>query len=511
MEYYVSRLGDNSDGTSWATAWNELDQIAWSVIQAGDTILVDGGAVACPCPVMVTNESNNPGDCGMVYETTLTIGKSGEPGNPITIKLAEEPDRNGTVLIFGGNSTPIPACGSTSSRQDGRASGIYVNGKSYVTVDGVKWGGIKVYGHYADGIDAEDGYANTHHLIFKNIEVFDNGSSGHHAGVRIGGSDHLFERVMVHDNDQDQFQTCHVATFNNITIRRSWLFNARPHPDDPIDVANGCRHSDGLQYCSEPISYNLLIEECIVGPGLMQGLLPGSHRNPCLDVTVRNTLIVSHHGASSNEHGHGILTGVSALPPSGYVLDHVTVYRDAGAKWHNICLHGGGHQITNCIFHGGGIITLEEAPAIAANNFCWQLDDPYGIATEMDPMFADDVFAGVGDGFADFDFTVQNPAIPPGTGSPITTVAQLFASGGVSMARNVNTWLTNWQATGQSPATPQYTVDLTIEWVDDVGQPQSWSRTVTFPNDLADVPMAWLKKELLDLMYRCARKKLGID
>ena len=41
--YYVSRNGSNGDGTSWATAWNELNQINWSVIQPGDTILVAEG------------------------------------------------------------------------------------------------------------------------------------------------------------------------------------------------------------------------------------------------------------------------------------------------------------------------------------------------------------------------------------------------------------------------------------------------------------------------------------
>src|SRR5439155_3597370 len=42
--YYVSRSGNNADGRSWATAWNELNQIKWNVVRAGDTISVDGGS-----------------------------------------------------------------------------------------------------------------------------------------------------------------------------------------------------------------------------------------------------------------------------------------------------------------------------------------------------------------------------------------------------------------------------------------------------------------------------------
>src|SRR6266446_2236143 len=56
--YFVSRNGNNADGLSWTTAWNELASINWSVVQPGDTVILDGG----------TN--------GMTYATILTIGKS---------------------------------------------------------------------------------------------------------------------------------------------------------------------------------------------------------------------------------------------------------------------------------------------------------------------------------------------------------------------------------------------------------------------------------------------------
>ena len=78
VTYYVSRNGNNGDGRSWSSAWNELDQIDWNVIQPGDTIIIDGGATPCSYPVVVTGSSNTPGpaNCGMVYHTELTLGKS---------------------------------------------------------------------------------------------------------------------------------------------------------------------------------------------------------------------------------------------------------------------------------------------------------------------------------------------------------------------------------------------------------------------------------------------------
>ena len=43
-DYYVSRSGSNSGGTSWATAWSNLDQISWNVLSPGDTVYIDGGS-----------------------------------------------------------------------------------------------------------------------------------------------------------------------------------------------------------------------------------------------------------------------------------------------------------------------------------------------------------------------------------------------------------------------------------------------------------------------------------
>ena len=63
--YYVSRTGSNGNGLSWATAWNELDQIGWSAVQPGDTILLDGGNTACDFPVTVGDtNAPTPACCG---------------------------------------------------------------------------------------------------------------------------------------------------------------------------------------------------------------------------------------------------------------------------------------------------------------------------------------------------------------------------------------------------------------------------------------------------------------
>lgn len=79
------------------------------------------------------------------------------------------------------------------------------------------------------------------------------------------------------------------------------------------------------------------------------------------------------------------------------------------------------------------------------------------------------------------------------------------------MGSNVSIAYSNWQNTGQQVLVDKWMADLSIQWKDDEGVDQEWAGTITFPNDLAQVPGAWLKEMLLELSIRAARKKLGVD
>lgn len=69
-----------NNGTSWTDAWTNTSTINWSSVSPGDNILVSGG----------TNELHYNG---------FTWGKSGTPGNPITIKHAQVAGHHGRVII----------------------------------------------------------------------------------------------------------------------------------------------------------------------------------------------------------------------------------------------------------------------------------------------------------------------------------------------------------------------------------------------------------------------------
>ena len=147
--YYVLKHGNNSNGQSWATAGNELASIDWSVIQPGDTILLDGGSQS------------------MTYTTTMTIVKSGTAAAPITIERSTEAAHNGNVVLFGGGS-PLPYCGQTKYvyQKPQRQHAIDFGSSSWIVVDGMSWDGISVYGYISDGVEMTGGGSNNDTLSF---------------------------------------------------------------------------------------------------------------------------------------------------------------------------------------------------------------------------------------------------------------------------------------------------------------------------------------------------------
>ncbi len=79
------------------------------------------------------------------------------------------------------------------------------------------------------------------------------------------------------------------------------------------------------------------------------------------------------------------------------------------------------------------------------------------------------------------------------------------------MAREVNLFVNNWKATGVQIKVPQYTVDVTINWIDNAGFSHTKSETLKFPNFLQSVGAEDLKEWLTELMLREARQQLGVD
>ena len=78
------------------------------------------------------------------------------------------------------------------------------------------------------------------------------------------------------------------------------------------------------------------------------------------------------------------------------------------------------------------------------------------------------------------------------------------------MAREVNVFTTNWKKTGVNVSVPQYSVNVTINWIDNNGVAQTRSDILKFPNFLNNVGADDLKEWLTELMVREARQRLGV-
>lgn len=448
--YYVAKSGNNADGQTWETAWNELDQINWGVIQPGDTIYLDGGSQACPSADSdpfndfdggTQTYTVRPGfDCGVKYETTLTVGASGVAGQPISIKLANEPGHNGTAVIFGGRTTPLPYClqpGYTYQTAGVRAQGINVTGQNYVTIDGNKWGGLVIYGHNTYGMTVS---GSTSHITVRNLHIFDNGLayepnsdgnwSSDNPGVNVSGSNNTFERMIIHDNGQDAFQSS--GGLSNFTLRQSWLYNGREHPVLAKATFNYCRHSDGVQIFDGDTMSGVVLEQNVIGPRLMQGYLLGDTTATVNDVVVKDSLIfgTSNMSVGSNSPTTSPtnwrvenVTSVRAYDPELVECNDGGGHTDDREQWNNLQVEGTGHVVKNSIFYGGCTMSFSDTVGTVASeglNNC-----VYGIKfspTKIDAVIADPMFSDA----ANFDFSLDSDSQCEGKGSPLTSVSDLF-------------------------------------------------------------------------------------
>lgn len=414
--YYVSKNGNNTTGQSWASAWNELDQIDWSVIGPGNTIVLDGGSSQ------------------MTYRTTLLLENiSGSSENPITIRLSTEDGRDGQAVFFGGRSTLLPYCNQanyTFQENGVNSYGVFIENSSHIVIDGSKRSGIYIYGNNINGMRFN---FNTSHFTVRNLEVYDNGfaeRSGstwvpNSAGIRIAGHNHLFEKMIVHDNGQDAFQSgagqspnFNINNLDNLTIRESWLYNGRQHPT-VNESANYCSHTDGLQVNRGGNVENVTIEQTIIGPGFTNGVILGQTltsngaQASLHNVTLRDVLFMK---AADNS-----IRGYVDTNPTGWVVDNVTSHCPQ-TKGHCIYLEGNNHTVTDSIFVYAAV-TFPDGLDTSSNN-CQYEASGVVIGTEANPQFAN-----VNDNnmFSLDNYAVSGSSACSGKGTSITTVNQLLS------------------------------------------------------------------------------------
>lgn len=410
--YYISRSGSNDDGRTWESAWNELSQVDWTVINPGDVVYIDGGVTE------------------MVYKTSLQIGASGEPDNPIRILASTEPGHAGQIIFFGGREAFLPYCGEqnydNSIQETLIVNAIRSNDHSYIEIDGMRWRGIVVHGYRRAAIRLDRGSQN---VTVRHFEIYNNGSArldekwegwvSDYPGVRLGGANMLFQRVIIHDNGQDAIQSLwQDNNLSNFRLEQSWLYNGRRHPTVD-ESANYCTHSDGLHIYDGGLVSGVTITETIVGPGftnnliLGQTLTSGGSQADVQDVYLQDVVLTK---AADNN-----INGYSNTESHNWVFDRVTVHCP-NTKTHCIRVRYSDHAVTNSIFVGAKISFFEGLDRYE-NNCIWNTEG-FALGEQADVQFQN---------VSEIDFfSLDNYALTPdspcqGIGSRVTSVQQLFS------------------------------------------------------------------------------------
>lgn len=407
--FFVSRNGNNQDGLSWESAWDELDQIDWSIIKPGDTIYLDGGEEQ------------------MTYETQLIINQSGTSDHPIKVLVSSEIEHNGQVIFSGGREQLLPYCGQqefdNSDEETLQRIGIHFNSHDNIIIDGMNWSGIVIHGYSVGGIVIE---YDSENITVRNVEIYNNGKAVHNEsgwtsdlpGVRLAGQNVTFQQVIIHDNGQDAFQSSsEPQNLSNFVLEDSWLYNGRQHPLNFGKSWNDCTHTDGIQIYGGEILSGITIRRSIIGPGFMQNLILGQTPNSygewaaVQDVTLENVLFANATGNS--------IYGYSDTDSQNWKIDRVTAYCST-TPGQCLQVHNANHSVTNSIFYGGRIY-LPDGLDTYENNCVWNLiSSSVAIGEEIDPNFAN---VSDANDFSINDFTVQNSDC---IGSNITSIEQLM-------------------------------------------------------------------------------------
>lgn len=368
--YYVSRNGNNKDGSSWTNAWNELDQIDWGKA-AGATVYIDGGSSK------------------MTYNTTLTVNATN--GTFTTIKLGTDAGHNGQAVIQGSTSSPV---------------GINLGKSTFVTITGTKSQGIVVKGHSSDGIYIAPG---ANFIILQELLV----SNNRGAGVHLAGQEVTLQQSIINDNTTNVLMDQQpVAAYNQITT--CWIYNS-----------NYSYSSDGV-YVNEPnngITSLLTIAHSVLGPGLRNAV----NYNANLGLTLSDSLLI-------DSTKNNVIAPQTWDSMTGITMFQTPLNSKGNAhSSFNLANPPTNAGINRTIVYGGTVTVAAGKKSNNYQNtqFATKGNTTYLSSTETDPLFVTDV-SSYSNSVAiqtliNTDFSLKPGSPAQGTGSSVTSVSKLLS------------------------------------------------------------------------------------
>ena len=261
---YVSKAGNNADGLTWQSAWNELDQIDWNKVEVNDEIFIDGGAYGG----------------SMTYRKPLIIGKGIPPqsGGLIIISQGQGLEHGGVAVINGLNKTNF--CGIQA-----------IGKRGFVFRSYGRRGWLKVT-NCTTGVYTKDGSQN----YFQGLEIANCG-----VGAHLEGDSVALVQANIHDNIKNveiHSPGASVGTQSPSGLYACWIYNG-PQAVPPGNAAGITVTAGAVPPVSGNPSGNAVINNCVLGPNLMQGVdngFPGLKINGCLflnayssSLTLRNS------------------------------------------------------------------------------------------------------------------------------------------------------------------------------------------------------------------------------
>jgi hypothetical protein len=214
--FFVSRTGDNSDGKTWATAWNELDQIDWSAVAPGDHIAIDAGT----------------------YTTRLVPAKGGSAQGRIYLERSIEPGHNGKVT-FDFSHTDVP---------DYWASYVRIE-HPFLTIDGRDWTKFEMIADasclVALQTDDDADYFELHNVKLSGFANPDNGGAALCINSGSIGMDHVWFGTQIGAEDHIKLVT---SSHSSVRIEHSvftpWISINGSHSDLMEQCWGGCEAGD---------------------------------------------------------------------------------------------------------------------------------------------------------------------------------------------------------------------------------------------------------------------------
>lgn len=377
--FYVSRTGDNSDGLSWQTAFNEMDQIQWERIDVvrGDRVVIDGGS------------------SHMVYRTQLNIqSRVNFQPSPLRVSLSNEVGRNGRAIIYGARR---------------KQSGVVINGP-HILLDGTKKRGIMVCGWGGDGIEMPEGTGQD--SIVRYLDVCYNRG----AGIHVRSRQYSFvRRNIVHDN------RVNILVDPNSTIAgfidSCWVYNSSyKYNTDGIVMGNGK---------TIPLTH---VQNCVIGPGLRRGF--HSNGSESYGNFVKNCLFINATKSNiSTRIGLFVDKCTSFMTKSNpWRRSHDTIRIDSGQSPSRL------ERVTSSIFYGGNVRVSPEVRYTAQENIPYRTtgNTTFLSASQQDPQFVANLKRIRSRASIRFltsiDFSLEPASPANGKGSSITSVKQFLDS-----------------------------------------------------------------------------------